>query len=190
VQEHRARWREEMPLHDPARLVFIDETSTKTNMTRACGRAPVGERLVDYVPHGHWQTSTFIGARRVDGMTAPVVFDGAVNGEIFLVYVRDHLAPALKPGDIVVMDNLSSHKVEGVRQAIEAVGARIEYLPPYSPDLNPIENAFSKLKAMLKKFGERQIDALWKRIGSLIDTFTPAECRNYFRHCGYSADQL
>lgn len=179
-----------MPLVDPRRLVFLDETSTKTNMTRACGRTAVGDRLVDRVPHGHWKTSTFLAALRVGGMTAPVVFEGAANGDIFLTYIQDHLAPSLKAGDIVVMDNLSAHKVEGVREAIEGVGASVLYLPPYSPDFNPIENAFSKLKALLKKFKERTVDGLWNRIGSLMGLFTPAECRNYFRHCGYPEHEL
>ena len=178
-----------MPKHDPARLVFIDETWTKTNMTRSRGRAPIGQRLVDHVPHGHWKTSTFLAALRVDGLTAPVIFDGAINGQIFLEYVQAHLAPTLKPGDIVVMDNLSSHKVQGVRIAIEAVGASIAYLPPYSPDLNPIEQAFAKLKALLRKHKERTVEALWNRVGSLIDAFTPNECSNYLRNSGYTADQ-
>jgi len=169
----------------PANLVFLDETWTKTNMTRLYGRAPVGERVVDYVPHGHWKTTTFVGALTMRGLTAPLVVDGAINGDIFLAYVKEQLVPTLKAGDIVVMDNLSSHKVGGVREAIEAVGARLEYLPPYSPDLNPIEQALSKFKALLRKFGERTVDALWKRIGALMDAFTPSECLNYLRHCGY-----
>lgn len=171
---------------DPRRLVFIDETWVKTNMTRTRGRAPVGQRLVDHVPHGHWQTTTFIAALRVRGLTAPVVFDGAVNGEIFLVYVRDHLAPTLRRGDIVVMDNLSSHKVQGVREAIEAAGAQIAYLPPYSPDLNPIEQVFAKLKAMLRKYGERTVESLWNRVGELIPRVTRKECANFLRHAGYA----
>lgn len=170
---------------EPSQFVFLDETWTKTNMTRLYGRAPVGERLVDHVPHGHWKTTTFLGALRLSGLTAPLVIDGAINGEIFLVYVREHLVPTLQAGDIVVLDNLSSHKVKGVREAIEAVGARVEYLPPYSPDLNPIEQVLAKLKALLRKFGERTVDALWKRIGSLLDEFSPSECKNYLRHCGY-----
>ena len=178
-----------MPQHDPARLVFLDETWTKTNMTRRYGRAPAGVRVIDRVPHGHWKTSTFLAALRVDALTAPVVFEGAINGEIFLVYVRDHLVPTLKPGDIVVMDNLSSHKVKGVREAIEAAGAEVAYLPPYSPDLNPIEQVFAKLKALLRKWGERTVDALWNRIGELIDAFPPTECCNYLRHCGYPLHQ-
>lgn len=170
---------------DAAKFVFLDETWTKTNMTRLYGRAPVGERLVCHVPHGHWKTTTFLGALRSSGLTAPLVIDGAINGDIFLVYVKEHLVPTLRAGDIVVLDNLSSHKVRGVREAIEAVGARIEYLPPYSPDLNPIEQVMAKLKALLRKFGERTVEALWKRIGSLMDAFTPTECKSYLRHCGY-----
>lgn len=178
-----------MPKFDPAHLVFLDETWTKTNMTRLSGRAPVGMRLIGSAPHGHWQTSTFLAALRVDELTAPVVFEGAVNGEIFLVYVRDHLVPTLKSGDIVVMDNLSSHKVNGVREAVEAAGARVEYLPPYSPDLNPIEQVFAKFKALLRKYAERTVDALWNRIGKLIAAFKPKECGNYLRNCGYSPPQ-
>jgi transposase len=170
---------------DPHRLVFIDETWTKTNMTRAYGRAPRGERVVDYVPHGHWKTTTFLAALRLGGITAPLVVDGAINGEIFLAYTRQHLAPTLKSGDIVVMDNLSSHKREGVLKAIKDVGAQLLYLPPYSPDLNPIEQVFAKLKALLRKHGERTVEALWSRLGTLLDCFSPNECRNYFRHCGY-----
>lgn len=186
VQERRALWQVEMLGLDPGRLVFIDETWAKTNMTRAYGRAPVGRRLVDFVPHGHWKTTTFIAALRADGLTAPMVMDGPINGEVFLEYVSSHLAPTLRRGDIVVMDNLSSHKVEGVREAIEAVGATVAYLPPYSPDFNPIEQVFAKLKALLRKYGERTVESLWRRIGNLIDTFSPAECRNYLRHDGYA----
>ena len=170
---------------DPRHLVFIDETWAKTNMTRAYGRAPRGERLVDYVPHGHWKTTTFLAALRLNGLAAPLVVDGAINGEIFLAYVRQHLAPTLQPQDLVVMDNLSSHKRAGVREAIEAVGARLLYLPPYSPDFNPIEQVFAKLKALLRKYGERTMDALWRRLGTLLDCFSQHECQNYFHHCGY-----
>ena len=156
-------------------------------MTRTRGRAPRGIRLVDYVPHGHWITTTFLAGLRLQGLTAPLVVNGPINGEIFLAYVQQHLAPTLKPGDIVIMDNLSSHKVTGVREAIEAVGAALMFLPPYSPDFNPIEQVFSKLKALLRKAGERTLPALWDRIGKLLDCFEPAECRNYFRHSGYAA---
>lgn len=154
-------------------------------MTRTYGRSPIGERLVDYAPHGHWQTSTFLAGLRPDGLTAPAVFDGPINGEAFLAWVEQHLAPVLRPGDVVVMDNLSSHKVAGVREAIAAAGATVAYLPPYSPDLNPIEMVFSKLKALLRKWRERTIDGLWDRVGDLICQFTPTECMNYLRHSGY-----
>jgi transposase len=174
---------------DPERFIFLDETWTKTNMTRLYGRAPAGERVVDFVPHGHWKTTTFLGGLRADGMCAPLVVDGAINGDIFLAYVRQQLVPVLKPGDIVVMDNLSSHKVEGVREAIEGAGARLEYLPPYSPDLNPIEQAFSKLKSKLRTWGGRIMERLWKRLGEVVDPFSEDECRNYLRHCGYALHQ-
>jgi transposase len=168
-------------------LVFLDETWAKTNMTRTRGRAPRGTRLVDYVPHGHWKTTTFLAGLRLGGLTAPLVVDGPINGELFRAYVQQHLAPTLKPGDIVIMDNLSSHKVTGIREAIEAAGAKLLFLPPYSPDFNPIEQVFAKLKALLRKAGERTVSALWERIGHLVDRFEPAECRNYFRHSGYAA---
>jgi transposase len=166
-------------------LVFIDETWATTNMTRRYGRAKRGKRLVASVPHGHWKTTTFIGALRADGLTAPAVFDGAISGRSFLAYVQQVLVPALKPGDIVILDNLSSHKVAGVREAIQAAGADLRYLPPYSPDLNPIEQMFAKLKALLRKVAARSVEALWTTIGELIDTFQPDECRNYLRHSGY-----
>ena len=175
---------------NPNKLIFIDETWVKTNMTRLRGRAPRGERLVDYVPHGHWKTTTFLAALRLEGLTAPLVVDGAINGEIFLAYIQQHLAPTLKKNDIVVMDNLSSHKCEGVRDAIHATGARVLYLPPYSPDFNPIEQVFAKLKALLRKFGERSMDSLWNRLGTLLDHFSISECRNYFRHCGYMSSRM
>jgi transposase len=154
-------------------------------MTRRHGRVLRGERLVAAVPHGHWQTTTFIGALRSGGLTAPAVIDGAVNGDIFLAYIRQMLVPSLRPGDIVVMDNLSSHKVAGVRQAIEAAGAELRYLPPYSPDLNPIEQVFAKLKALLRKIAARCVEALWTAIGHLLTQFAPGECANYFRNSGY-----
>jgi transposase len=169
----------------PAKLIFIDETWTKTNMTRLYGRAPRGKRVVCAVPHGHWKTSTFIGALRCDGLTAPGVFDGAINGERFLAYVEQVLAATLKPGDIVIMDNLRAHKVAGVREAIEAAGATLMFIPPYSPDLNPIEMAFAKLKALLRARAIRTVEALWKALGTLVDCFTPTECASSFRHDGY-----
>lgn len=169
-------------------LVFLDETGVSTKMTRRYGWGPRSERVIGRVPHGHWKTTTFVGALRTSGMTAPMVIDGAMNGELFLAYVKQQLVPTLRSGDIVIADNLSSHKRDGVKQAIESVGAHLVYLPPYSPDLNPIELAFSKLKTLLRKSPERTVEALWARIGQLIDQFSPAECRNYFRHCGYTAD--
>ena len=154
-------------------------------MARRYGRARRGTRLVAAVPQGHWKTTTFIAALRHDGLTAPCVFDGAINGTRFLAYVEQALAPILRPGDIVVMDNLGAHKVLGVRATIEARGARLLYLPPYSPDLNPIEQAFAKLKALLRRAAERTVDGLWDAIGKLLDLFPPAECANYLANCGY-----
>lgn len=145
----------------------------------------MGTRLVTKVPHGHWKTTTFLAALRTTGLTAPLVIDGAVNGELFLAYVRQQLVPTLRPGDIVIMDNLSSHKQAGVREAIESVDAELLYLPPYSPDLNPIENAFSKFKWLLKSARERTVEALWHTCGTLLDSFSESECRKYIRHCGY-----
>jgi transposase len=156
-------------------------------MARRYGRAPVGERLVCAAPQGHWKTTTFLAALRVGGLTCPLLIDGAVNGDLFVAYVEQQLVPTLRPGDVVVMDNLSSHKRAGVRQAIEGAGCRLLYLPPYSPDLNPIEQAFSKLKALLRKAGERTVAGLWEFLGGALDLFAPDECRNYFRHCGYAA---
>ncbi len=155
-------------------------------MARLRGRAPRGERLVGKVPQGHWKTTTFVAALRSTALTAPGVIDGPMNGNAFLAYVEQVLVPSLKPGDIVVMDNLSAHKVPGVRQAIEAAGACLLYLPPYSPDLNPIEQVFAKLKALLRKAGERSVAGLWNRIADLLDAFRPAECANYFRNAGYA----
>jgi transposase len=185
VAEARARWTVWQAGLDPDRLVFIDETWAKTNMTRPRGRSPRGSRLFAKVPHGHWKTTTFLAALRTTGLTAPLVVDGAINGDLFLAYVRQQLVPTLRPGDIVIMDNLSSHKKAGVRQAIESAGATLVYLPPYSPDLNPIENAFAKFKWLLRTAKERTVDALWNACGKLLDRFTQQECQNYFRHCGY-----
>jgi len=172
---------------DPERLVFIDETWATTNMARRHGRAPRGERLRMSVPHGHWKTTTFVGALRLTGMVAPMVLDGPINGRAFQAYVDQVLVPELKPGDVVVMDNLGSHKGAGVRAAIEAAGAKLIYLPPYSPDFNPIENAFAKLKALLRKAAQRTVEGLWTRIGELLCAFTPQECANYFDAAGYDA---
>jgi transposase len=154
-------------------------------MTRQYGRAPKGERCIAAAPCGHWKATTFIAGLRCSEITAPMVADGPMNGDLFLAYLRNFLCPTLKPGDIVIADNLSSHKVAGVEEALEAVGATIRYLPPYSPDLNPIEKLFSKLKALLKKAAVRTIDALWSEVGSLLSCFSEEECRNYFRSSGY-----
>jgi transposase len=170
---------------DPEHLVFLDETWATTNMTRKYGRCPRGERLVAAVPHGHWKTSTFVGALRASGFTAPLVLDGAMNGEAFRAYVEQILAPTLRTGDIVVMDNLGSHKVAGIREAIEARGASLQYLPPYSPDLNPIENSFAKLKSLIRKEAARTRQALWIAIGKFLSRFQPSECANYFAAAGY-----
>jgi transposase len=156
-------------------------------MARTHGRCPAGERLVMAVPHGHWKTTTFVAALGLGGMTAPTVVDGAMTGEVFEAYVRQQLAPALAAGDVVVMDNLAVHKRAGVAAAIEAVGATVVFLPPYSPDLNPIEKAFSKLKARLRAAAERTVDGLWSLLGRLTDAFSRHECENYFRSCGYPA---
>ena len=185
VAERRAWWRVQQAGLDPERLVFIDETWAKTNMTRTRGRSLRGTRLVDKAPHGHWKTTTFVAALRASGLTAPLVLDGAINGDMFLAYVKQVLVPTLHPGDIVVMDNLSSHKRAGVRAAIESAGAKLLYLPPYSPDFNPIELAFSKFKSLLRTAAERTVESLWNTCGKLLDRFQEHECRNYFRHCGY-----
>jgi transposase len=187
VARRRAQWRKYQGRLDPSRLVFIDETWAKTNMTRTHGRAPRGERLVAKVPHGHWRTLTFLAALRRDRIDAPCVIDGPINGESFLAYVEQILVPALKPGDIVVIDNLGSHKGKAVRRAIRAAGAKLFFLPPYSPDLNPIEQVFAKLKTLLRKAAERTVEATWQRIGSLLPAFTPAECANYFANAGYAS---
>ena len=172
---------------DPARFVFIDETSASTNMVRRYGWGPKDERLVDAAPWGHWRTTTFVAGLRADGIVAPWL-DGAMNGPAFRAYVDQVLVPDLRPGDIVVMDNLPAHKVAGVREAIRAAGAGVLYLPPYSPDLNPIEQLFAKLKALLRKAGARTREALWCVIGGLLDAFSPAECRNYLINSGYECE--
>jgi transposase len=167
--------------------VFIDETWAKTNMTRTSGRSLCGTRLVDRVPHGHRRTLTFLAALRYDGLTAPCVFDGPINGESFLAYIEQILVPTLKKGDIVVMDNLSSHKSQAVRNAIRAAGAKLLFLPPYSPDLNPIEQVFAKLKTLLRKAELRTVEETWRGIGELCHIFEPRECANYFRNAGYAS---
>ena len=181
----RAAWKASQPEIDIHRLVFIDETGASTKMARLYGRSPYGQRCVAALPHGHWKTTTFVGALRATGMTAPMVLDGPMDGLAFEAYVTQVLVPALKPGDIVVMDNLAAHKRAEVAIAIEAAGARLLYLPPYSPDLNPIEKLFSKLKAFLRKAAKRSVEALWNEIGEVLDTISSTECANYFASSGY-----
>jgi transposase len=165
--------------------VFLDETWTATNMARRYGRAGRGKRCIAAVPYGSWETTTFIAALRHDRLTAPMVANGPMDGEMFLAYVRTLLCPILMPGDLVIADNLSSHKVAGVTDAIEAVGAKLLLLPPYSPDFNPIEKVFAKLKALLRQAAMRTTDDLWVEIGRLLTKITPRECGNYFGSCGY-----
>jgi transposase len=174
-----------VPGWDVEKLVFVDETGASTNMTRHYGRAPKGRRCIASAPLGHWETTTFVAALRHRELTAPMLTDGPMDGEVFLAYVRHFLCPTLRPGDVVVLDNLSSHKVDGVRQAITAVGASLRYLPPYSPDLNPIENLFAKLKALLRKAATRSTDTLWVEVGKILTCFSPNECTNYFTAAGY-----
>jgi transposase len=184
----REAWFEGQLDLDPNALVFIDETGASTKMARRHGRAPRGERLRASVPHGHWKTTTFVGGLRLSGMTAPMVLDGPMTSDWFLAYVEQILVPTLRPGDIVILDNLAAHKGAAVQRAIEAVGASLRFLPPYSPDLNPIENAFAKFKAFLRKTAARTVDQLWEAIAEAIDTFSPPECANYFAAAGYDAD--
>ena len=184
----REAWFEGQLDLDPAKLVFIDETGASTKMARIRGRAKRGQRCRAAVPHGHWKTTTFTAGLRLNGMTAPMVLDGPMNGDAFLAYIEQFLAPALVKGDVVIMDNLPAHKVTGVRKAIEDVGATLVYLPPYSPDFNPIEMAFSKFKAILRKAAARTIPELWGVIGEAIDQFKPDECKNYFAAAGYEPD--
>lgn len=168
-------------------MVFVDETWAKTNMTRTHGRAPRGQRLVAHVPHGHWTTMTFLAALRHDRIDAPCVIDGPINGVLFLAWVQQFLVPTLRHGDVVVLDNLGSHKGQAVRRAIRAAGAHLLFLPPYSPDLNPIEMMFAKLKTLLRRADERSIAAVWNRIGALLSEFPAAECANYLSHAGYAS---
>jgi transposase len=167
--------------------VFIDETWAKTNMTRTHGRCARGLRLVAKTPHGRWRTLTFLAARRADRIDAPCVIDGPINGHSFLAYIEQLLVPTLRPGDIIIIDNLGSHKGAAVRRVLRAAGAKLFFLPPYSPDLNPIEQVFAKLKTLLRKAAERTVQATWQRIGSLLATFTPTECANYLKNAGYAS---
>jgi transposase len=187
VAVKRRRWRGWQGFMDPARCVFLDETSAATNMTRRYGRCPASERLVAAVPHGHWHTTTLVAGLRQGCITAPLVLDGPMTGAAFRADVEQFLAPTLAPDDVVVLDNLAAHKVEGVAAAIAAAGASILYLPPYSPDLNPIEQLFAKLKALLRKAAARTKEVLWSTIGKLIATVPASECTNYLRNCGYGS---
>ena len=184
----REAWFESQPDLEPERLVFIDETGADTKMARRRGRSQRGERCRASVPHGHWKMTTFTGALRLNGMTAPLVLDGPMDGECFLAYIEQMLAPTLRPGDVVVMDNLPAHRVKGVRSAIERASAKLLYLPPYSPDFNPIEQAFSKLKAHLRKAAARTLDDLWNAIAAILPTFSSEECKNYFTNSGYDPE--
>lgn len=181
----RALWRALQPEIDIRRLVFIDETGASTKMARLRGRSLRGERCVASIPHGHWKTTTFVGALRVGGMTAPMVLDGAMDGAAFEAYVKTILAPTLNPGDIVVMDNLPAHTRAEIGVAIGTTGAQLRYLPPYSPDLNPIEMAFAKLKAFLRRAAARSMEALWDAIADALKTFTAQDCVNFFAAAGY-----
>ncbi len=186
VAEARCAFICRQPALDPDHLVFIDETWAATNMARRYGRTARGLRLLAPVPHGHWKVTTLVGGLRCSGITAPCVFDGAINGERFRAYVEQMLAPTLRQDDIVLLDNLSSHKAAGIAEAIAVQGAQLIYLPPYSPDLNPIEQAFAKFKAALRRAAERTRDALWQAIGRILERYQPQECRNFFKNAGYA----
>lgn len=185
VARRRAQWIKYQDRVDPSRLVFIDETWTKTNMAPLRGWAPCGMRLVTKAPHGHWNTTTFLAALRHDRIEAPWLFEGPINGESFAIYVEKVLLPTLQPGDIVIMDNLGSHKGKIIRRLIRSVGARLLFLPKYSPDLNPIEQVFAKLKHLLRKAAARTVEAVCAAIGELLGAFTKDECANYFKNSGY-----
>jgi transposase len=183
----RQNWCERQITLSAKRLIFIDETGAATDMVRRYGRSPRGQRVKGYAPCGHWKTTTFVAGLTSTGIIAPLVVDQPMNRTIFTQYVRQFLAPQLAPGDIVILDNLSSHKGAEVSALIKARGAELLFLPPYSPDLNPIENAFAKLKELLRKAAERTRENLWRRIGHLLDEFSPDECSNYIRHAGYAS---
>jgi transposase len=189
VAEARAAWRVNQLGLNPAKLIFIDETWAKTNMTRLRGRAPRGERLIAKVPHGHWKTTTLIAALDHTGMRCATTVDGAINRDVFEAFVKQVLVRALTPGDIVVMDNLSSHKGGGIAEMIQTAGASVLYLPPYSPDLNPIELAFAKLKQLLRSAEHRSIKELWNDMQRMLDHISPADSTHFFRHCGYVLQQ-
>lgn len=185
VAERRAEWVVRQAGLDPEKLIFLDECGVKTNLARTHGRSLQGTRLVAKVPYGHWKSTTFVAGIGLRGWVAPLVIDGALNGELFRAYVEQHLAPQLHEGDVLILDNLQCHKVSGVREALRRVGADLLHLPPYSPDFNPIEQAFSKLKRLLRTAAPRTVDALWHACGDLLAKFTSSELKNYLAHCGY-----
>ena len=187
VARRRAQWIKYQDRVDPARLVFINETWTRTNMAPLRGWAPRGSRLIAKVPAGRWKTMTFLAALRHDRIDAPWLLDGPINAESFQLYVEKVLCPTLKPGDIVIMDNLGSHRGNAIRAAIRRQGARLIFLPPYSPDLNPIEQVFAKLKHLMRKAAERTLEATWRRIGTLLNQFSKQECANYLANAGYAS---
>ena len=187
VARRRQRWQSWQAGLDPRRLVFIDETWIKTNMAPLRGWGLKGKPLRGFAPHGHWRTLTFLGALRCDRLAAPCVFDGPINGQCFRAYVEQQLVPVLEPDDIVVMDNLGSHKSTAIRQMIQAAGARLWYLPPYSPDLNPIEQAFAKIKHWMRNAQKRTVEDTWRHIGNLVASIDPGECDNYFANAGYAS---
>lgn len=189
IARRRQRWRSWQSGLDPRRLVFVDETWIKTNMAPLRGWGAKGKRLRGFAPHGHWRTLTFLGALRLDQLAAPCVFDGPINGESFRAYVEQILVPTLHPGDIVVMDNLGSHKSTDVKQMIRSAGARLWFLPPYSPDLNPIEQAFAKIKHWMRQAQKRTVEETWQHIGHLVKTIKPSECATYLANAGYASDK-
>ena len=185
MAEQRARWHAQLSAVPAARLLFVDESGANTKMARLCGRAAIGKRLVCHVPFGRYETQTLIAAVRLDGVRAPWVFPGAMNGEMFLAWVREGLAPTLQPGDWVIMDNLATHKVAGVRESIEAVGANLLYLPPYSPDFNPIENMWSKIKQFLRSLAPRTHEEILRVAALAFAAVSKADCRGFFLHALY-----
>ena len=186
MAERRAQWPAQLALEPAARLVFVDESGANTQMTRRYGRCAVGQRLVCRIPHGHYQSNTLVAAVRLTGACAPWLFAGAMDGELFLAWVRQGLAPTLQPNDLVILDNLATHKVAGVREAIEAAGARLKYLPPYSPDFNPIENLWSKIKQSLRSQSPRTPAKLLTAAANAFATISPADCHGFFLHAGYA----